>query len=314
MPRMTTANPTAEAADTSAERLAALSTGELWRLLVRHEDRVPRALIDACASRGEESLDEIGRLIAADYLWEDDVGPGEFWLPLHAAMILGLMSGERTGALLLSLMERVDAGETENLQDWLTDAWPVLFRNKRGVQPALRALAENRDSGSPLRADAIAVALALAETEEPAALDDVLAFAAGVAFDPAEDEAVRIMIGARLLAYARPEHRKGLEQLARLQEKYEVTAFAREDVLSAYASGGAPRVREADPDPWRFYDPEEIAARQARWAEDARARERVVWDAPGETYVRENPKIGRNDLCPCGSGRKYKKCCMVQGA
>jgi len=21
-------------------------------------------------------------------------------------------------------------------------------------------------------------------------------------------------------------------------------------------------------------------------------------------------KIGRNDLCPCGSGKKYKKCCM----
>ncbi|QTA80963.1 SEC-C motif-containing protein [Desulfonema limicola] len=28
------------------------------------------------------------------------------------------------------------------------------------------------------------------------------------------------------------------------------------------------------------------------------------------TIVRENPKIGRNDLCPCGSGKKYKKCCM----
>lgn len=24
---------------------------------------------------------------------------------------------------------------------------------------------------------------------------------------------------------------------------------------------------------------------------------------------REDPKVGRNDLCPCGSGRKYKKCC-----
>lgn len=23
-----------------------------------------------------------------------------------------------------------------------------------------------------------------------------------------------------------------------------------------------------------------------------------------------NCKIGRNDLCPCGSGQKYKKCCM----
>ena len=26
-------------------------------------------------------------------------------------------------------------------------------------------------------------------------------------------------------------------------------------------------------------------------------------------FVRENPKIGRNDPCPCGSGKKYKKCC-----
>ena len=30
----------------------------------------------------------------------------------------------------------------------------------------------------------------------------------------------------------------------------------------------------------------------------------------GETpKVREEPKIGRNDPCPCGSGKKYKKCC-----
>jgi SEC-C motif-containing protein len=25
--------------------------------------------------------------------------------------------------------------------------------------------------------------------------------------------------------------------------------------------------------------------------------------------VRETPKIGRNEPCPCGSGKKYKKCC-----
>ena len=27
-----------------------------------------------------------------------------------------------------------------------------------------------------------------------------------------------------------------------------------------------------------------------------------------ETYRREEPKVGRNDPCPCGSGKKYKKC------
>ena len=26
-------------------------------------------------------------------------------------------------------------------------------------------------------------------------------------------------------------------------------------------------------------------------------------------FHREEPKVGRNDLCPCGSGKKYKKCC-----
>lgn len=30
---------------------------------------------------------------------------------------------------------------------------------------------------------------------------------------------------------------------------------------------------------------------------------------PDKPVVREEPKIGRNDPCPCGSGRKYKKCC-----
>ena len=24
------------------------------------------------------------------------------------------------------------------------------------------------------------------------------------------------------------------------------------------------------------------------------------------------PKTGRNDPCPCGSGKKYKRCCLAQ--
>ncbi len=29
------------------------------------------------------------------------------------------------------------------------------------------------------------------------------------------------------------------------------------------------------------------------------------------TFVKTEAKIGRNDPCPCGSGKKYKKCCGV---
>jgi hypothetical protein len=28
-----------------------------------------------------------------------------------------------------------------------------------------------------------------------------------------------------------------------------------------------------------------------------------------ETVRHQNPRVGRNDPCPCGSGKKYKKCC-----
>jgi preprotein translocase subunit SecA len=33
-------------------------------------------------------------------------------------------------------------------------------------------------------------------------------------------------------------------------------------------------------------------------------------DGKGVTVRREGKKVGRNDPCPCGSGKKYKKCCL----
>lgn len=33
-----------------------------------------------------------------------------------------------------------------------------------------------------------------------------------------------------------------------------------------------------------------------------------------QTLVRDEPKVGRNDECPCGSGKKYKKCCGANAA
>jgi hypothetical protein len=36
--------------------------------------------------------------------------------------------------------------------------------------------------------------------------------------------------------------------------------------------------------------------------------ESQTWQPPAPTR-RIGPKVGRNDPCPCGSGKKYKKCC-----
>lgn len=34
-----------------------------------------------------------------------------------------------------------------------------------------------------------------------------------------------------------------------------------------------------------------------------------MW-SDSKPFIKEEPKVGRNDLCPCGSGKKFKKCCM----
>lgn len=37
---------------------------------------------------------------------------------------------------------------------------------------------------------------------------------------------------------------------------------------------------------------------------------RKHWGLKLPQYKRDEPRVGRNDICPCGSGMKYKKCCI----
>ena len=36
----------------------------------------------------------------------------------------------------------------------------------------------------------------------------------------------------------------------------------------------------------------------------------VTLENEGHTLIRRVPNIGRNHPCPCGSGKKFKKCCI----
>ncbi|MGN0709968.1 MAG: preprotein translocase subunit SecA, partial [Anaerovoracaceae bacterium] len=60
-------------------------------------------------------------------------------------------------------------------------------------------------------------------------------------------------------------------------------------------------------------DAEELEEEQAQenaGAGPQRSAEVPDRDSKPETIRREHPKVGRNDPCPCGSGKKYKNCCM----
>ena len=50
--------------------------------------------------------------------------------------------------------------------------------------------------------------------------------------------------------------------------------------------------------------------RKKRELEQARLAGATNGNKP-QQVVRGAAKVGRNDPCPCGSGKKYKKCCGV---
>ena len=125
---------------------------------------------------------------------------------------------------------------------------------------------------------------------------------------------MRSLLAGTLLRFARARHRRGLDTLAARQE--DSGWFDRSDVIRAYSSGGEPAHWESGEEPWDFYAPEAIEERRRRWAEADAELERgegelvdAEGDALDEPFVRAEPKVGRNDPCPCGSGKKYKKCC-----
>jgi len=104
------------------------------------------------------------------------------------------------------------------------------------------------------------------------------------------------------LAYKREGSRLFEEMLAGIREKvtdmiFKVRLTAEAQMESVYQVSGL--VHEQ----LQGYDhlAREMAAR--RQAAEAGETEKV------KTIVRDVPKVGRNDPCPCGSGKKYKKCC-----
>lgn len=53
---------------------------------------------------------------------------------------------------------------------------------------------------------------------------------------------------------------------------------------------------------WYSFDEEEVD-------EDEMHMESLMVNTPDTSNFQGTTKVGRNDPCPCGSGKKYKKCC-----
>ncbi|HEY8578617.1 MAG TPA: SEC-C metal-binding domain-containing protein, partial [Beijerinckiaceae bacterium] len=83
--------------------------------------------------------------------------------------------------------------------------------------------------------------------------------------------------------------------------------FARESAAMV-ASGGPLDTVFADMERWAREAPAEDGAETDEAGADEAGEEPAD---PGQPYVDPLRAVGRNDPCPCGSGKKHKKCCLA---
>lgn len=284
------------------------------KLMIADEDRVPRNVIDECARRGDKMVDELSYLSEDGLDWIE-VSSGEWWLKLHAVMILGLIPSEAAGLLMVKFMRRMAREEDHDLPDWLAGYWPALFRNKpQSVLPVLFQLGEDQSVDWYIRTGAIEAYVGVAHFHGNDALELALKWLAGIVANEEEDWNLRLCSGNTLMDFPRMQYKKLLENLAARQSGFGVH-FAPSEVTKAYTTMQDNAEWDRFGDPWTFYLPKQIAARTQRWAEEDARKNKIAQESTydydlDEPYVRAETKVGRNDPCPCGSGKKYKKCCL----
>ena len=103
------------------------------------------------------------------------------------------------------------------------------------------------------------------------------------------------------------------ERRFREKEPFPIVAFDEEDVERIFSTNSK-HIALYTRDWLSFYDEEHIKRRQERWKTEAEKKVERQYEDESEELLeppaQETPKIGRNSPCPCGSGKKYKKCCM----
>ncbi|HHT9111252.1 MAG TPA: SEC-C metal-binding domain-containing protein [Candidatus Brocadiaceae bacterium] len=291
----------------------ALDDNKLVNLLFTGEDRLPRQAVDEFIRRGERMIKPLSNIVFEEMNWTKD--RPEFWAPIHAVFILGAIGAQEAVSPLITAIKW---SEKYNV-DWVFETFPSIF-GKIGI-PALESLrqcVQDKEQDWYIRTIAIQ-GLASIALKNPEVADEIFAYINSFCTNIHENMDFRVPAANTLLDFVRSEYKESLlafcqeERRYREKEPFPIVAFEAEDVERIF-SADKKDIALYTRDWLSFYDKEHIRRRQERWKEEAKRETakdyKGEYEEVAEQSVQGIPKIGRNSPCPCGSGKKHKKCCM----
>lgn len=304
-----------------------MPTSELMEVMAELEIFVNRQLALEIAGRAD-AVFHLRKLLQDGQSWQADL-PGDGWAPIHAIHVLALVKSKDALELLLDVVRY----RGDDLSDWLTDDMPAIFvAFGEDVIDRLKEFTMDETLEAFARASGTTALVALARkfpSHKNAVMEHLVKllnstknaeFAGLVAEDLASFHEPSVLPEIyRAFEEGRIDEsligKKDIETLFgdttydycfEIHTKDPLNHFSRENIERLYDVQGENEISD-----WLDKDgePEGDETKGApswRWEPDP---DDANWVGPEEPTVNE-PKIGRNDPCPCGSGKKFKKCCM----
>lgn len=291
---------------------------DLVNCLYTEGGRLPRLAVDEFLRRAQRMVARLSDVVSDKYNWNQPNEQQDWWSVIHAVYILGAIGTKDTVVPLIRALRYADAYDNE----YVADELPSIF-GKIGI-PAmgyLKELAEDKTSGSQSRIVAIA-GLAAITINNTMAEDEVFHCIYSIFQDDGEEQDVKDCAAHVLIDFLRIEYKDALLALARenqkLEEEFGSMFFFKEYEIEDAFTKNEKNLSHYTHDWMSFYDEDKMKQRQECWKEES--TEIIEKDAYDEEdfgeekilrpFVKDVPEIGRNKPCPCGSGKKYKKCCL----
>lgn len=291
---------------------------DLINYLFTEGGRLSRIVVDEFLRRGQRIITRLSDVVSEKYNWSQPNENDDWWSVIHAVYILGTIGTPDTVVPLVRALRLADAYDNE----YVIDELPSIF-GKIGM-PALdylKRLAEDKTSGNQSRIVAI-LGLAAITINNTKAGDKAFPCIYSIFQDEEEEQDVKDCAAHVLIDFLRIEYKDALLAFARenqkLEEEFRGMSFFKVDEIEDAFAKNEKNLSHYMHDWMSFYDEDQIEQRQECWEEDPTGMtEEDEYDEEDyfdenilRPFVKEVQEIGRNEPCPCGSGKKYKKCCL----
>jgi SEC-C motif len=257
-----------------------------------------------------ENIPDLIRMATDGQLHNPPQDSALVWAPVHAWRALGQLGAVEAVAPLLSLFQQIDEGG----DDWIQSDIPETLARigVAALEPAANYLAD-ATRGEWARIAAADTLGRIGTAHPDLRAQCITKLAAQLEKFPEQSENLNTFLISPLYDLGAVETMPLIE---RVHAAGRVDESVMGDVEDIQIHFGLKTKREHPPKPNRLtelYGDLGDLEEQRRLIERENAELRQLMDEPvfesaPEPYIAP-PKIGRNEPCPCGSGKKYKKCC-----